>query len=109
MCARPPCMLASEFACVCVRVVAAATELPDVKAMNDDAMTEDKTEGRGGVDDLIELTHLHEPAILHVLVGARRGGGRWRGKSREGGCSHSRAHAPSAVGSRACCVCALTH
>ncbi len=26
------------------------------------------TGGRGGVDDLIQLTHLHEPAILDVLV-----------------------------------------
>ena len=42
-------------------------ELPDVKAMNEEGM-EDRTDGRGGVDDLIELTHLHEPAILHVLV-----------------------------------------
>ncbi len=47
---------------------AAATELPDVKAMNEEGMGEDTTEGRGGVDDLIDLTHLHEPAILHVLV-----------------------------------------
>ena len=26
------------------------------------------TGGRGGVDDLISLTHLHEPAILDVLA-----------------------------------------
>lgn len=28
----------------------------------------DNTEGRGAVDDLINLTHLHEPAILNVMV-----------------------------------------
>lgn len=49
---------------------ASASELPDVKPTNEDGM-EDRTDGRGGVDDLIELAHLHEPAILHVLV---RGG-----------------------------------
>ena len=32
------------------------------------AGTSGASTGRGGVDDLIELTHLHEPAILHVLV-----------------------------------------
>ena len=46
---------------------ASVTELPDVKAMNEEGMG-DRTDGRGGVDDLIDLTHLHEPAILHVLV-----------------------------------------
>ena len=47
---------------------ASASELPDVKPTNEEGMSEDTTEGRGGVDDLIDLTHLHEPAILHVLV-----------------------------------------
>lgn len=47
---------------------ASASELPDVKPTNEEGMTEDTTDGRGGVDDLIDLTHLHEPAILHVLV-----------------------------------------
>ncbi len=46
-----------------------ASELPEVKLMNEEGM-EDRTNGRGGVDDLIDLTHLHEPAILHVLVRA---------------------------------------
>lgn len=46
---------------------ASASELPEVKPTNEDPL-EDTTDGRGGVDDLIDLTHLHEPAILHVLV-----------------------------------------
>jgi hypothetical protein len=49
---------------------ASASELPDVKPTNDDPL-EDSTDGRGGVDDLIDLTHLHEPAILHVLVSGK--------------------------------------
>lgn len=37
------------------------------QAVNEEGMG-DTTDGRGGVDDLIDLVHLHEPAILHVLV-----------------------------------------
>ena len=38
----------------------------DVKLRNEDFPSDN--DGRGGVDDLINLTHLHEPSILHVLV-----------------------------------------
>ena len=60
---------------------ASASELPDVKAVNEEGM-EDRTDGRGGVDDLIDLTHLHEPAILHVLV--RVWDALWRCRARAG-------------------------
>ena len=57
------------------KVTVAATleregDLENVKLRNLDYSRWD-TKGRGGVDDLTALTHLHEPAILDVLV---RGG-----------------------------------
>ena len=42
-------------------------DLENVKLRNLDYSRWD-TKGRGGVDDLTALTHLHEPAILDVLV-----------------------------------------
>lgn len=44
-------------------------DLENVKLRNLDYSRYD-TKGRGGVDDLTALTHLHEPAILDVLVSA---------------------------------------
>lgn len=56
-----------------------SSDTPDVKLVNPDidtlplatdssALADPHTRGRTvGVDDLIQLTHLHEPAILHVL------------------------------------------
>lgn len=43
-----------------------SAELSNVKLRNNDWFRFN-TSGRGGVDDLIQLTHLHEPAILDVL------------------------------------------
>lgn len=44
-----------------------SAELQHVKLRNPEIAAHE-TQGRGGVDDLINLTHLHEPSILHVLV-----------------------------------------
>lgn len=46
-----------------------STDLANVKLRQSDYSAH-ATGGRGGVDDLINLTHLHEPAILDVLVRA---------------------------------------
>jgi hypothetical protein len=43
-----------------------SAELANVKLRNND-FYRFQTQGRGGVDDLVQLTHLHEPAILDVL------------------------------------------
>lgn len=43
-----------------------SADLANVKLRNLD-YDRFSTGGRGGVDDLIQLTHLHEPAILDVL------------------------------------------
>ena len=61
------------------KVTVAATleregDLENVKLRNLDYSRWD-TKGRGGVDDLTALTHLHEPAILDVLVRRKAGRG----------------------------------
>ena len=55
------CVRVCARACVCVRVVVTdeSSELEDIKLMNDP--------NESDVDNLINLPHLHEPAILHCL------------------------------------------
>ncbi len=44
---------------------------------------------RGGVDDLIQLAHLHEPAILDVLVRLSSRHCRWLGGKIRCGLTHA--------------------
>ena len=60
--------LASETGHVVVATTLdSAGDLENIKLRNLDYSSWN-TQGRGGVDDLTALTHLHEPAILDVLV-----------------------------------------